>query len=426
VTVRWKLVVACAAVAACTRSTYLGAPLPRSCEQSFGACDYDLQFRGWADQYPSARPALVAYVTGVAGRIARASELQRVPPIVIIAGPSAAVFGNKIVIGREAIMRLGTEAELAAILAHEIAHLEGHLTDLNGDVVISDEEMRALEGAADERAALLLERAGYPPSALPRALRRLPSDTMDDTRHPPLAVRLRRLALITAARAAGDEGRGRFLAAIAGESLVSEPGSLVGEIFVYPAAGVAVTLPANVTRYQNTASLGGYDEAHGNYYRTVRIGPRTAADLVEHLRDRRTMHTAVGEISVGRAPRVAPDELSSRDRLVDKARRSLSGLEARSAVAVLRRPTEAVLLVVEGLGAVRAVELWARTLRAPTGAERAAAIVPRLVLVSAPRAGTVEELVTACLDPAAARELDDPARVLASGDPIKCTDRRVP
>jgi hypothetical protein len=66
---------------------------------------------------------------------------------------------------------------------------------------------------------------------------------------------------------------------------------------------------------------------------------------------------------------------------------------------------------------------WLEGLRAASSDELAAAEPRHLAIVPAPHAGTVAELAAACPDPEAARELDRADRVLAAGDPIKCTDR---
>jgi predicted Zn-dependent protease len=108
---------------------YLGAPLPAACERgdvercAGWMAERDL-VAGQLDSYDD--DELRAYVQGITDRLARGSTLRRAPRVVIgdHDGTSAA-FGERIVIGRIAIERLGSEAELAAIVAHELVHVEG-------------------------------------------------------------------------------------------------------------------------------------------------------------------------------------------------------------------------------------------------------------------------------------------------------------
>ena len=86
-----------------------------------------------------------------------------------------ATSGRRIVIARRTLEKLASEAELAAVIAHELAHVEGRhgIVSLFGRPV--DEgfaNRRDAEAIADERAVWLLERAGYAPTAMGSALRK--------------------------------------------------------------------------------------------------------------------------------------------------------------------------------------------------------------------------------------------------------------
>jgi hypothetical protein len=409
------------ALSACGGGAYLGAPLPSACERTLGACEYALHLRAWADRGPAPDPALHAYVSRIANRIARVSTLARTPPVVIAGEGSAAVIGDTIVFGREQLVRLGSEAELAAVLAHEIVHIEGGHAGLNRSIAVDDATMRELEGSADERAVMLLERAGYPGSAMVRALERLRDDPFD-ARHPRREERLRRLALLVDPRDRADDGRARFLTAIAGGPVGLDLGGRVGDAFVFPRAGLTVPMPAVEHSDVGSDFLVGYADGYDERYATYALGPQAAAELVARLSERRVLHLSIGDVVVGRAPGPAPDG-SSLVRLVETMRRELWHLYEPSEVAVIARAREAVLLVVDGGDARSAIEGWAKRVRAPTADERSRVRSPRIVLVPAPRAGTVGELASTCIDPAAARDLDDPARRLEAGDAIKCTDR---
>jgi len=68
-------------------------------------------------------------VQGVADRLARGSQLAHAPRVVIADHDGTyATSGSRIVIGRPAIERLDSEAELAGVIAHELAHIEGKHT----------------------------------------------------------------------------------------------------------------------------------------------------------------------------------------------------------------------------------------------------------------------------------------------------------
>jgi predicted Zn-dependent protease len=108
---------------------YLGATLPVACERGdIERCagwmvDRDL-VAGQLDIYDD--DELRAYVQGITDRLVRGSTLRRAPRVVIGDHDGTyAAFGERIVIGRIAIERLGCEAELAAIVAHELVHVEG-------------------------------------------------------------------------------------------------------------------------------------------------------------------------------------------------------------------------------------------------------------------------------------------------------------
>lgn len=185
-------VIALAALAACGGSPkYLGAPLPPACsdgdlERCAGwLAERDL-IAGELDVYTDAQ--LQRYVQSIADRLARGANLPHSPRVVIGDHDGTyAAFGERIVIGRMAIERLASEAELAAIVAHELVHIEGAHTAI---ALVSPETdtawlatRRDAEAVADERAVALLEHAGYRPTAMHRAL--AASLEPDDDEHPP-------------------------------------------------------------------------------------------------------------------------------------------------------------------------------------------------------------------------------------------------
>ncbi|HEU4613015.1 MAG TPA: M48 family metalloprotease, partial [Kofleriaceae bacterium] len=143
------------------------------------------------DVYDDTR--LQRYVQRIADRLARGANVERSPRVVIGDHDSTyAAFGERIVIGRMTIERLASEAELAAIVAHELVHIEAGHTAL-AELPPGDDSdwlaaRRDAEAIADERAVVLLERAGYVPTAMSRAL--AATLDVDDEEHPPRAERL--------------------------------------------------------------------------------------------------------------------------------------------------------------------------------------------------------------------------------------------
>ncbi|MGN6106495.1 MAG: M48 family metalloprotease, partial [Kofleriaceae bacterium] len=176
----WIAVLAgCGAASCAAPRPYLGADVPDACtRRDVEAClgwmmERDLQA---AELGVYDDPALRRYVQRVLDRLARFARLDAPAPRVVLADQddTYATAGRRIVIARSTLERLSTEAELAAILAHELAHLEArHVrVSLFGDPDDAGAQLdrRDAEAIADERAVWLVERAGYAPSAVARAL----------------------------------------------------------------------------------------------------------------------------------------------------------------------------------------------------------------------------------------------------------------
>ncbi len=211
------------------------------------------------------------------------------------------------------------EAELAAILGHEIGHA------LAGDALNArtDRDRRASEFAADRTGMQLMVRAGYDPTAEadflatllasrlieagPQA-RRAATREADD--HPALPDRLR-VARAEAAEMAvrgGGRQRARYLTAIDGVVWGNGPaqGYMVGRSFVHPDLRFAFDAPAGY-------SLANQPDA------VIASGPAGAMLLVDSLPDpggspeRYLIHGWVPEI--GRGVQTGPLEAARRLRL---------------------------------------------------------------------------------------------------------------
>ena len=414
---RWQLAAALAALAACARPSYLGATLPQPCTA------HDVEdCLGWmVERDLSAAElglyddtALQSYVQGVADRLARGSLLAGAPRIVIADHDGTyATSGSRIVIGRPTIERLDSEAELAGVVAHELAHIEGHhaVVSLFGPPPDDDWLVlrRDAEAIADERAVALLERAGYTPGAMARALRAV-LDTEDDE-HPLRADRIARAAVMAGDRR-GFEGRAELLAHI--EHMVvgrdSRLGRRIDDAWVIAALGLALELgPDDVVRESDHVLVLRRGKATLAIYA---IGAPWAREIVGALEDRTSDVRPLGRVTIGTVPRAAERDDTPLGKLSRAIRDTLPQPAAGTRVAILERPRGALVF-----------ELGGRTLpelglRDATPDELGAAEPPRIVIEHAWRSGTAAHAL-AC----EGRLLERPERRVAAGDPIKCADR---
>jgi len=175
-------------------------------------------------------PRLTAYVGQVGARVAaHAGRPDLCFTFRVLDDPDPqghALLGGYVYVTTGAIARLGSEAQLAALLAHEVAHVAldhgDGLLEIDDDLVLSDPgavrrrlaHARDDEIEADERAVSLLVAAGYDPSAMLAMLRRVdcapdPIDPLDRS-HEPLDRRLARIARAIDGRAGGEVGESRY------------------------------------------------------------------------------------------------------------------------------------------------------------------------------------------------------------------------
>lgn len=377
-----------ALAAACSGSPrYLGAPLPDACEQQLDVercagwmAERD-QVAGQLDSYDD--PRLRAYVQRVADRLARGSTLRR-PPRVIIGDHDGtyAAFGERIVIGRMAIERLQSEAELAAIVAHELVHVEGRHAALAltgaSDATSADEDWlvgrRDAESIADERAILLLERAGYAPTAMVRALSAVLD--VDDEEHPPRTARIAAATKLAAGRDRGFEGRAEFLAAIEGMVIGRNTrlGTRIGDAWVIATLGIALDLPTNVTpRIDGDALV----LRRGRSVLTAYpIGAAWARELAADLDDRATARSTLGTLTVGVA-RDAQPASSPIAKLQRAVRELLPQPAAGTQVIVLARPGGGLVVEIGARTDPVLRDRWLSGLRRATKRELRAAEPPR-------------------------------------------------
>lgn len=402
---------------ACSRPVYLGAEMPGACAtRDIDGC------LGWMVErdlvaaelgvYDDAE--LRGYVQQVTDRLARGSLLAR-PPRVWIGDRDGtyATVGGRIVVARPTLEKLATEAELAGVIAHEMAHLEGGHTVASLYGPAQDARWlvsrRDSEAIADERAVVLLERAGYAPVAMSRALRSVL--IVEDEEHPAKDERIARVDKLALGRA-GFEGRDELLAGIEGMVVGRDTrlGVRVGDAWVVAALGLRIVIDdADVVRSDDDLFVA--RQQRGTVTAYV-IGTPWARELIATLDDRATARTDLGDAVTGTIPRAVADDDTPLGKLQQAIRGTLPQPAAGTRVAILARPRAS--LVIE-LGDARLSDV---DLRVATAEEIATAEPPRLALVPSPRTGAIGELGTC-----GPRLLDDPARHVRAGERIKCAGR---
>lgn len=224
-----------------------------------------------ADKYSDAE--LTRYVNAVGRRVARHSERPSLPwTFSVLDSPDVdarAYPGGRVVITRGALAVLGSEAELAGVFAHEVAHVSSHHSDsvwrpdfpaVAGDDAVLRSNLRDAdqERQADALALGYLASAKYDPGGLIVALRALgrgaPGAHSEDDPHPTLDARASRLAVLSG-NASGEWGRERYLAQIDGLALgpgMRAPRFVAGR-YVVPGA-LALRVPSEL-RTQMTGNL---------------------------------------------------------------------------------------------------------------------------------------------------------------------------
>lgn len=402
-------------IAGCSKPRYLGADVPKPCivrdaegclgwmaERDLAAAELDI----YQDR------ELRRYVQGVADRVAHHSLLGA-PPRVLIADrdETYATSGRRIVIARRTLEKLSSEAELAGVIAHELAHVEGRhgVVSLFGRP--PDEgfvHRRDAEAIADERAVWLLERAGYAPTAMGSALR-VVLET-EDEEHPLRADRIARVTVLAGGRS-GFEGREELLGKLANMIVGRDPrlGSRVGTAWVISALGITLELEdGDLVRADGDVLALRRDHATLIAYA---VGAPWGRELAASVEDREDVASPAGNVVMGSLPYATRTARSPLDKLARAVRSTLPQPAPGARVAIVIRPKGALVIEIGG----RSVPDLA--LRPATPAEIADAEPARLAIARAARAGAIGELA-ACEEP-----LDDPQRVVAAGDPLKCAVR---
>lgn len=416
-----RAIVLFVAVTASCRSgpRYLDAKLPAACT----ARDTD-SCLGWLSERDLASeleifdaPALRGYAQSIANRLVRGSRTLTAPPRIILTdrGGTYATHGNRIVIARRTIEKLSSEAELAAVIAHELVHVEGRHASASLFGPRPDDDLatrRDVEAIADERAVWLLDIAGYPPSAMASALAAVLED--EDAEHPLRADRIARARVIARGRDGGRlAGREAFLAQLAGMPVGRNPrlGIRVANGWVVPELAVTFELAVG-DRVRSDSDVLALRTAAGDDVVAYAVGAGWGRELARELVGRTAGASDHGQWVRGNVPE--HDHKAITDPLVDllaAVRATLPQPKPGSHIAILLRDHGALVFEISRPDLALAV-------RAATANELAAAAPARVMVVRASRAGAIGQLDACPI------MLDDPARYVVVGDPIKCADRQ--
>jgi hypothetical protein len=406
-------VVAFVVVVACTPAPkFLGTEVPKPCTaRDAEGC------LGWMMERDLAAAELAiyddahlrGYVQRVAERIARGSQLGVTPRVMIAdTDETYATAGRRIVIARTTIEKLESEAELAGILAHELAHIEGHhvMVSLFGRPESDNaSNRRDAEAIADERAVALLETAGYAPAAMPAALDAVLE--ADDEEHPARADRIAHVTQIAAGRS-GFEGRAEFFANIDGMVIGRDPrlGKRVGDAWVVPALEVAFPL-ADGDRILSDDDILVLRRDRASVL-AYAVGLPWAREIAAGFDTPVVDDTSLGRITRGTMPPPSSRDDSPLGKLSRAVRNTLPQPAAGAHVAIIEGRRGALVIELDkGNPDLR--------LRRASQRELAAAKPERIAVENA-RVGGHLRALNIC----PGRLLERGDRVVEAGDPIKC------
>jgi predicted Zn-dependent protease len=301
---------------------------------------------------------VTAYVERVGRTLSGAAHHPVAWTFRVLDDPAVNAFaapGGFVYVTRGLLAHLGSEAELAAILAHEIGHVDARhaLRDeawadqrapgwTRADMLRFYERSRDNEREADAWSAGALARAGYAPSALADALRRLDaveraaesSGEADEeagwlASHPSTRARIAR-AEHAARTVGGRSGRQAHRAAIEGLVYGNNPrgGRLDGSRWVLPQHALAFELPTGFTAELTAGGLVAASAGSGTVLML----------LAAHRDDRRE---SAGAMAEPRWTRVAGHRTVFGELRLDSS-------ELRGGVAVLSLERELLMLIVLG------------------------------------------------------------------------------
>jgi hypothetical protein len=256
------------------------------------------------------------------------------------------------------------------------------------------------------------------------------SKDREDDEHPAVAARIADVERLAAGRRDGYEGRVEFMHAI-DHMVVGRDvrrGLRPQAAWVIADLGLAVDLPATSKTTIDPADARdvlrfGLGRSGMDAYM---VGAIWGHELANGLDDRVVTLTDLGLRTTGTMPVRPPRDDTPIGKVLRAQRNSLMHPPAGSRAAIIERPHGALVIELDGRAEDSEVARWVNAVRVATPAELASAEPAHMKITIAPRTAPVRELVSACIDRAAALLLDDPARVVTAGEPFKCTDRVTP
>ncbi len=357
-----------------------------------------------------AHDKLVAYVSAIGLKVAAVSHQPALPWRFTVLDSEVvnafALPGGQVFVTRGLLAHLQNEAELAGVLAHEIAHRLRRLgLGLAQGLIARYSREQELE--ADRLGAEYLARAGYDARGLLGVLRMLqrleqagaepaPAGPRDEaapdwlSSHPGTEQRLREAQRQRVpARPEADDGHERYLAAIDGLVWGDSPdkGLVRDRLFVHPRAGYALTAPPG-WEIEVDGSAVAMHTPDGDATLTVRLLPRPAgrthAQVIENLLQPTEGRSTPRRVGAFDGTHFVGSRLRGDQRVPLRAtvvsgpgqRLFLVDYTARDAAALQR--------------ALAAMQAGEQSFRAATAADRRSARVWRLSVVPLPEGGFAE------------------------------------
>ena len=298
-----RLALALAALIGCAHhapAMLYGEPVPAGCAAD-GTNPSDRCMGWYLDRMKMANELeyddreLARYVSVVGTKVARAAGDRRTWTFHLLDDgevQAEGIVATTVYVTRGALSRLRDEAELAALLGHEVGHVvAGHAHEsslaLARGIRDSSRDLQAQrddEIQADQLGMLFMARAGYDPRAVETMLRAIAAGENDDDPddpHPPLTERLARIQAFASRFSGGERHAREFLAHVAHLAVGTDPRvcAVVDSAIVFSHARLAIDPPAGWVRVDASRGTGKIEFADGTIVQ-IRVMPAAHANAV--------------------------------------------------------------------------------------------------------------------------------------------------